>query len=126
MEIWETPVFTRQVVGALSDDEYRRMQLTLVLRPDAGPIIRGSGGIRKARWRAEGRRTRGGHRVLYYWEPVRNVIFMLFLFQKNEQEDLTPDQVRVLAAVVEEAFRPPSLGKPYPRVARRGSPGFGT
>jgi len=39
----ETPVFTRDVVELLPDDEYRNLQLALALRPQAGALIRGSG-----------------------------------------------------------------------------------
>lgn len=47
MRFVETPVFTRAVLNLLSDDEYRSLQLALVLRPDAGDLIPGSGGLRK-------------------------------------------------------------------------------
>jgi hypothetical protein len=50
--IVETSVFTRQVQELLSDEEYRKLQLTLVFRPDSGAIISGSGGLRKVRWGA--------------------------------------------------------------------------
>jgi hypothetical protein len=40
----ETPIFTKLVTDLISDDEYRKLQLALVLRPEAGKIIPGSGG----------------------------------------------------------------------------------
>ena len=46
----ETPIFTKLVVDLIPDDEYRKIQLALVLRPEAGKIIPGSGGLRKIRW----------------------------------------------------------------------------
>jgi len=67
MVIIETSVFTRRITELLSDDEYRELQATLVERPKAGPVIPGSGGIRKLRWSASGRGKRGGARVIYYW-----------------------------------------------------------
>lgn len=61
MELIETIVFTKQVQATFSDEEYRALQLQLVLRPDIGDIIPGSGGAaqspmadawpRQARWR---------------------------------------------------------------------------
>jgi hypothetical protein len=45
----ETKLFTRLVQEYLSDDEYRALQLALMERPEAGSVIRGSGGIRKLR-----------------------------------------------------------------------------
>ena len=104
MEIRETPVFTRQITEAANDDEYRRLQLQLVLNPTLGVMIPGTGGLRKLRWRAEGRGKRGGHRIIYYWAGAENIILMLFLFPKNAQADLTPEQKRKLRALVEQEF----------------------
>jgi mRNA-degrading endonuclease RelE of RelBE toxin-antitoxin system len=66
MIIIETPIFTKQLLATLSDDEYRLFQNMLLTRPDAGKVIPGSGGLRKLRWTAEGRGKRGGLRVIYY------------------------------------------------------------
>ena len=46
MKIFETTVFTRRVTNLLSDDEYRLLQQALVLHPELGAIIPGSGDIR--------------------------------------------------------------------------------
>jgi mRNA-degrading endonuclease RelE of RelBE toxin-antitoxin system len=62
----ETQLFTRLVDEYLSDDEYLVLQGALAENPTAGPVIRGSGGIRKLRWRSQGRGKRGGLRVIYY------------------------------------------------------------
>jgi hypothetical protein len=47
MELIETPIFTKQVQAELTEDDYRALQLHLVLHPGAGDIIPGSGGLRK-------------------------------------------------------------------------------
>lgn len=101
MVIIETPIFTRGIQDILGDDEYRLLQAQLVQRPDAGKIIPGSGGLRKLRWSASGRGKRGGARVIYYWFVSDEVILMLFAFSKNEQADLTPDQLKQLKKLVE-------------------------
>src|SRR5688572_31960841 len=51
-----------------ADETYRALQLALLLRPQQGRIIRGSGGLRKLRWRLplHGRGKRGGLRLIYY------------------------------------------------------------
>ena len=81
------------------------LQLTLLLRPEQGPVIPGAGGLRKIRWGAEGRGKRGGIRVIYFWDKPGSRCFMLFLYRKNEQGDLTPAQVRVLSRLVHEELR---------------------
>lgn len=104
MVIIETSIFTRQVLELLSAEEYRQLQLALVLKPDAGSIIQGSGGIRKLRWAVAGRGKRGGVRLIYYWAISNNQILMLLLYAKNSQDDLTPDQLKVIRRIIEEEY----------------------
>jgi len=104
MRFVETPVFTDAVTTLLTDEEYRRLQIALALRPEQGTIIRGSGGLRKVRWGAAGRGKRGGLRVIYYWDPPEDLCLMLYVYDKRVQGDLTPAEVKVLRQVVEEEF----------------------
>jgi len=102
--ILETSIFTRQVQTLLSDEEYRQLQMALVLHPDLGAVIPGSGGLRKVRWSISGRGKRGGVRAIYYWAVVHDKILMLFIYAKNEQDDLTPEQLKVLKRIIEEEY----------------------
>jgi mRNA-degrading endonuclease RelE of RelBE toxin-antitoxin system len=101
----ETHVFTGLVQRDLEDDEYRALQIALMLRPEQGPLIPGSGGLRKIRWGVQGRGKRGGLRIIYYWDRPSAVFYMLFAYRKNEQGDLSAAQVRTLARLVREEFR---------------------
>ena len=102
MRFVETPVFTKRVRDLLPDDDYRALQIVLLLRPAQGPLIKGSGGLRKVRWAPKGVGKRGGVRVIYYWRPDEQVFYMLFAYAKTVQEDLTADQLRVLARIIRE------------------------
>jgi mRNA-degrading endonuclease RelE of RelBE toxin-antitoxin system len=104
MVIVETSIFTRRVIELLPDDEYRELQATLVDRPDAGPVIPGSGGLRKIRWSTSGHGKRGGSRIIYYWATAQERILMLFIYAKNESDDLTPDQLKMLRQIVENEY----------------------
>ncbi len=104
MRFVETPVFTAAVRRQLDDESYRALQLALLLRPTQGPIIQGGAGLRKLRWAAEGRGKRGGVRLIYYWEPASQTFYMLYLYAKNEQGDLTADQLKMLAKLVRREF----------------------
>lgn len=104
MVIIETSIFTRQVQALLSNEEYRQLQMTLVLHPDTGSVIPGSGGLRKTRWSLAGRGKRGGVRIIYYWAVVQDKILMLFVYAKNEQDDLTPEQLKVLRKLIKEEY----------------------
>ena len=48
MRFIETLVFTRAIGDLMDDEEYRAVQLALLLRPELGPVIRRSAGLRKA------------------------------------------------------------------------------
>jgi len=87
------------------DDGYRALQLALIFRPEQGAVIPGSGGLRKIRWGMKGRGKRGGLRIIYFYEKAKETIYMLFVYPKNEQEDLTPTQLRVLGRLVREEFK---------------------
>ncbi len=80
------------------------MQLALILRPEQGQLIPG-GGLRKLWWGAEGRGKRGGVRTIYYWAVEERVCYMLYIYAKNEQGDLTSAQIRALARVIKEEFK---------------------
>ena len=84
----ETKLFTSLVHKYLSDDEYAALQQALTDNPEAGDVIRGSGGIRKVRWGIAGRGKRGGIRVIYYLRPRQGEIWMLTLYAKNEAESI--------------------------------------
>lgn len=105
VELIETPTFTRWVAVGLSAEEYRLLQWQLLVRPDAGSLIPGSGGLRKLRWALSGHGKRGGARVIYYWKwPHR--IYLLFIYPKNARASLTPAQLRSLRTLaIDQATR---------------------
>ena len=98
-------MFTRQVNDLLDSESYRLLQLRLVADPEAGRLIPGTGGLRKIRWQGSGRGKRGGVRVIYYWAVRDAVVLMLLMYGKNEQDDLTAAQKKVLVALVREEFK---------------------
>ena len=99
MEFVETSIFTERITKLLTDEAYRELQAVLAENPRAGDVIAGAGGLRKIRWRASGRGKRGGIRVIYYcWSEHR--LYMIFAYDKTEQGDLTPEQVKILRAYV--------------------------
>jgi hypothetical protein len=102
--IVETRVFTARIIELLSDDEYRELQRDLVERPTIGRVIPGTGGLRKLRWASSGRGKRGGARVIYFWHPASSTLLMLFVYPKNERENLTPAQCQALRKIVETEY----------------------
>ena len=105
MRFVETHVFTAAIDRHLDDEQYRQLQIALMLRPEQGPVMRGAGGLRKVRWATTGAGKRGGLRVIYDWEPRGHVFYMVYAYRKSEQGDLTPAQMRQLSRVVREEFK---------------------
>jgi mRNA-degrading endonuclease RelE of RelBE toxin-antitoxin system len=98
----ETRLFTKVVIEYLSDEEYGALQESLMGNPDVGPVIPGSGGIRKIRWAAQGRGKRGGHRIIYYVRRTHGVIWMLTMYPKNVAENIPTHVLRQIRKEVED------------------------
>ena len=79
----------------------------MLKNPEKGDVAEGLGGIRKARasnpGRAKGKRR--GYRYMHLYLKHRDHIHLLFLLDKNEQEDLTSEQRRDLRSMVAELKR---------------------
>jgi len=61
----------------------------LAYNATAGDLIAGTGGVRKLRWRLEGRGTRGGTRVIYFYYSAGLPLIALTAYAKNERENLS-------------------------------------
>lgn len=101
----ETPVFTEDLQQTLPDDEYGELQKALRLDPERGDLIPGSGGLRKLRWNLPNKGKRGGVRVIYYWAVARDLIYMLLIYKKTQQDNLTPDELKALKGLVKREFK---------------------
>jgi hypothetical protein len=103
----EAPVFTRYVSGYLKDDEYRELQNRMAAAPEHGDVIPGTGGFRKLRWTdpRRGKGRRGGLRVIYYYFPGEQQIWLITLYDKNEASDLTPKERQALKSAIEVELR---------------------
>jgi mRNA-degrading endonuclease RelE of RelBE toxin-antitoxin system len=98
----ETRQFTKLVDEYLTDDEYAALQVSLSSNPDCGPVIPGSGGIRKLRWAAPGRGKRGGYRVIYYVRRTNGIIWMLTMYPKNLADNIPAHVLRQIRKEIED------------------------
>ncbi|MCC6697361.1 MAG: type II toxin-antitoxin system RelE/ParE family toxin [Candidatus Hydrogenedentes bacterium] len=105
LEIIETPVFTKLVQELLPPEQYRLLQWALVARPDQGTLVPHASGLRKLRWVIPGQGKRGGLRVLYFWDKPNRQIYMLYLYSKRDQADLTPTQAKALGRLIREELK---------------------
>ena len=100
----ELTPFSRARDEYFDDDEFAAFQRHLASNPLAGDVIPDTGGVRKLRWGRAGSGKRGGIRVIYFWDEPRQTFYMLYVYRKNAQEDLTAQQLRTLARLVREEF----------------------
>lgn len=81
----EPTIFTKDIKRLFLDEEYRALQGKLQLRPDAGNLIRGSGGLRKIRWNLPGKGKRGSLRVIYYWDTPDTIYMLVPMVKLNRK-----------------------------------------
>jgi len=90
--IIEFKPFLTQVGVSITEGERDELIDFLARNPDSGDEIPGTGGVRKLRWRGKGKGKRGGLRVIYYFYNESFPVFLLTVYGKGVQEDLTSEQ----------------------------------
>jgi len=93
----ELPEFIRRVNKLLSEDERNSLIDYLAAHPASGVLIRGTGGIRKLRWRREGVGKSAGVRAIYYYYNDKYPLFLLTAFGKSEKASLSKSERNELA-----------------------------
>ena len=98
----ETTAFTKRLSALGLKGSLRDLQLALLDDPDAGDVEPGTGGLRKVRLAdpTRGKGKRGGARVHYLWLAHKSVIYLLYVYSKDEASTLTAEQKRHLRAIV--------------------------
>lgn len=96
----ELPEYIRKAEKLLSDAERRDVVDYLAIHPKAGDVMEGTGGVRKLRWGRGGRGKSGGVRVVYYFHSGAMPLYLLTLFAKNEQANLSKAERNELAGLV--------------------------
>ena len=107
LEFIEFPAFTNRLMALAkehADDVLLEIQNDLLANPNRGRVVQGTAGVRKARATdpARGKGKRGGFRYLYYYIEQDGQIYLLMVFSKGEQDDLTKDQKNTLAKRIRE------------------------
>ena len=99
IEFVETSIFTRQIKELATDDELKDLQAELIIQPDKGAIIKGTGGLRKVRMAVGSSGKSSSVRVLYVLSHA-DKIYLVLAYPKSVKESLTDEEKSKLKQLV--------------------------
>ena len=73
----------------LTDDDLRKLELELLKNPQCGPIIKGTGKLRKMRFACRNKGKSGSVRICYVDFVLLKSIYLITVYHKNEKENLS-------------------------------------
>jgi hypothetical protein len=116
--IIQLPLFTskwRRAKMGLTDEDLKALEITLMERPDAGSVMKGTGGLRKARFAPPSWSVgkSGALRICYVHFPAYDRLYLVTMFAKNEQDNLTAAERNAIRAVVERIGDALAAGVPH-------------
>lgn len=103
----ELSSFRKHREDYLDDESYRALQQELMGNPEAGDVIKGTGGLRKIRFgdKRRGKGKRSGLRVIYYYWVRGPQFWMFTLYDKDEASDLSKDERDALSDLLREVLK---------------------
>lgn len=105
-EVVQTKNFDEKIQKLLAknkllSNDFEEFKKKLIENPKQGDVISGTGGVRKTRLKSASKGKRGGFRVCYLDLEEKLILFLLSIYPKSEQEDLTSDEKQVLKQITE-------------------------
>lgn len=103
-KIIETEYFTKEISrffkkNQLLEEDFSTFKQELVKNPEQGDRVPGAGGVRKTRIKSSSKGKSGGFRICYYYKQINGTIFLLVIYPKNTQENLTAAETKELKAL---------------------------
>ena len=99
--IIELPTFSADAASIGDEEERGEFCAWLAGNPEAGDVIKGSGGCRKVRWQASGHGKRGGARVIYYNRLANGVIYLMVIYAKVERGSIPAHILKAVKRTIE-------------------------
>jgi hypothetical protein len=85
----ETREFQQRAATRMSDAERQAFITFIAGHPEDGDRMVGTGGVRKSRWAVGSRGKSAGVRIVYYYHNRTMPLFLLTVFAKNEQDNVS-------------------------------------
>lgn len=101
LAIAELPEYIRRVEKLMSAAERLDIVNYLGTHPKAGDLMEGTGGVRKLRWGRGAQGKSGGVRVIYYVHSDAMPLYLITIFAKNEQANISKTERNELAELVD-------------------------
>jgi hypothetical protein len=104
----ELHTFKKDASGCMNDDERKAFIDDIARNPEAGDVIRGTGGVRKVRWAIGSKGKRGGARVIYYYHDDEIPLFLITAFAKSQKGALgkgEKNEMKRLTSILVETYR---------------------
>ena len=92
--------FVKRASKIMIEHDYRTFENVLLDNPNAGTVVKNSGGLRKVRIAPVGQGKSGGFRIVYLLRTP--FVFVLWVYAKAEKSDLTDQEWRFLAQIAQE------------------------
>ena len=101
LTVVESPIFQRLWPRYWEEDERAEFAAFIASNPEAGAVIRGSGGVRKVRWAREGAGKSSGVRVVYLTRNELGEIYLLTLYAKSEKSTISAATLKEIRRALE-------------------------
>jgi hypothetical protein len=101
LTVVESPIFQRLWPRYWDEDERAEFASFIALNPDAGAVIRGSGGVRKLRWAREGTGKSAGVRIVYLTRNELGEVYLLTLYAKSESSSISAATLKEIRRALE-------------------------
>ena len=96
-----TKTFMRQAAECgLEDEDLQEIAAVIARDPTEGDLIRGTGGARKLRHALRGKGKSGGLRTIYYFGGIDTPVFVLAVYSKNRQADISSEDRSALTKLL--------------------------
>src|SRR5712692_2035365 len=103
--VFATNRYERDAKRLLTQQERAALRDAIASNPGLHPVIPGTGGVRKARWGRQGKGKSGGVRAIYYYWISDDEVYLLYIYAKNEQADMSAADRKAVKTFVEELKR---------------------
>ncbi|MCA0244907.1 MAG: transcriptional regulator [Proteobacteria bacterium] len=104
LTVYETPTFVAEAAKVWSTDERLEFFAWIANEPDAGAVIKDSGGCRKVRWSRPGTGKQGGVRVVYFTRLAAGELCMLLVYPKAARDTIPGHILRMIRKEIEDGI----------------------